>query len=96
MTITVKNKSQLTVPKSISRKAGIRAGDKLEFKVIGRVISIVPHIKAADDEYTSAQRRIIDARLAKAKKGPYYGPFDTAAGAIKFLRKQVKQRETKK
>jgi hypothetical protein len=36
----------------------------------------------ADDEYTSAQRRIIDARLAKSdediRHGRVFGPFDTA------------------
>jgi hypothetical protein len=46
------------------------------------VITIVPRRPAADDDYTSAQRRIIDARLARAeediKAGRMYGPFDTA------------------
>jgi hypothetical protein len=29
----------------------------------------------ADNEYTPAQRRVIDASLAESEKGPYYGPF---------------------
>jgi len=60
------------------------------------VISIVPKLPAADDEYTPAQRRIIDARLSEARKGPYHGPFDTADEAIKFLRKEIRSRKSVK
>jgi AbrB family looped-hinge helix DNA binding protein len=42
MTATLKPKSELIVPKSIRRKAGIKPGDKVEFSVSGRVISIIP------------------------------------------------------
>jgi bifunctional DNA-binding transcriptional regulator/antitoxin component of YhaV-PrlF toxin-antitoxin module len=54
MTVTVKNKTKtpLVVPVSVRRKAGHQNGEDLEFR--------------ADDEYTPEQRRIIDARLAKA------------------------------
>ncbi len=41
-------------------------------------------------------RRAIDARLAEARKGPYYGPFDTANEAVKFLRKEIRARRTGK
>lgn len=40
----------------------------------------------ADDEYTPAQRRIIDSRLAKAEKGPFHGPFDTADEMIAHMK----------
>jgi bifunctional DNA-binding transcriptional regulator/antitoxin component of YhaV-PrlF toxin-antitoxin module len=40
MTVTVKNKAQLVVPPSVQRQAGIKAGDRLEFKVSGQVITI--------------------------------------------------------
>ena len=39
----------------------------------------------AGDEYTPEQRRIIDARLADAEKGPYYGPFKDGAEVAAFL-----------
>lgn len=55
----------------------------MEFKVSGGVINIVPKLPSADDEYTPAQRKIIDARLKLSsedvKKGRTAGPFDTAA-----------------
>ena len=54
----------------------------------------------ADDEYTPAQRRIIDARLAESledfKKGRTHGPFNTANEAIAFIRKEVKARAAKR
>src|SRR5205823_4900996 len=66
MTITVKNKTDLVVPAAVRRRAGIKPGDQLEFKVSGGVITIVPKLPSANDEYTPEQRRIIDARLAES------------------------------
>src|SRR5664280_554891 len=40
MQITVKEKSGLFVPPSVQRQAGIRSGDRLEFKVSPRTITI--------------------------------------------------------
>lgn len=97
MTVTVKNKTaELVVPSSIRRRAGIKVGDQLEFKVSGGIISIIPKLPSADDEYTPAQRRVIDAQLAEAAKGPYYGPFETANAAIKFLNSEIRKRKTTK
>ncbi len=62
----------------------------------GGVINIVPKLPVADDEYTPAQRRVIDARLQQARKGPYHGPFATADEAIAFVRKEVKGRKRTK
>ena len=47
----------------------------------------------AGDDYTPAQRQIIDARLAEARKGPYHGPFLSAEEAIKFIRKELTYRK---
>jgi AbrB family looped-hinge helix DNA binding protein len=68
MTVTVKNKRPLVVPDAIRRKAGLRTGDKIEFKVSGGVINIVPKLPSAHDEYTPAERRLIDAQLDEAEK----------------------------
>ena len=53
MTVTLKPKTEITVPKSIRQKAGIKPGDKFEFKVSGRVINIIP--KLSPDEIQDAQ-----------------------------------------
>jgi len=56
MTVTVKNKTKipLVVPPSVRRKAGHKNGQDLEFRVSGGVITILPKLPAADDEYTPA------------------------------------------
>jgi AbrB family looped-hinge helix DNA binding protein len=44
MTVTLKPKTEITVPKSIRRKAGLKPGDRVEFSVSGRVINITPKL----------------------------------------------------
>ena len=97
MTVTVKNNTtDLVVPKSVRRRAGIKPGDRLEFKVSGGIINIIPKLPTADDEYTPEQRRVIDARLQEAAKGPYYGPFQTADAAVRFLHQEIHKRKASK
>jgi bifunctional DNA-binding transcriptional regulator/antitoxin component of YhaV-PrlF toxin-antitoxin module len=96
MGVVASTKSELVVPRSVQRRAGLKSGQKVEFKVSGGVIHIVPKLPVADDEYTPAQRRIIDARLRQARKGPYYGPFATVDEAIAFVRKEVRKRKRRK
>lgn len=77
MTVIVKNntKALLVVPPAVRRKAGHRNGEDLEFRVSDGVITILPKLPTADDEYTPRQRRSIDARLSKADA-------DIAAGRV--------------
>lgn len=96
MTITVKNKADLVVPPSVRRRAGLKPGDRVEFRVSGGVINIVPKASSVDDEYTPAQRRVIDAQLDDAEKGPFHGPFNTADEAITFLHKEIRARKSKR
>ncbi len=96
MAVILKNKGELVVPRAVRRKAGIKLGQPVKFRVASGIISIIPDLPAADDEYTPAQRRVIDARLAEARKGPYHGPFETADEAIKFLRREIRSRKAPK
>ena len=95
MTVVVTSKSELIVPRSVRRRAGIKTGDRVEFKVSGGVINIAPELPSADDEYTPAQRRVIDARLKLAleevKKGRTAGPFDTAAEMVASLKRDLRK-----
>ena len=82
-----------------TRNSRLKTGDRLEIKVSGGIINIIPELPTADDEYTPAQRRVIDARLAEARKGPYYGPFKNGAEVAAFLRKKrqnTKQTKSRK
>jgi len=92
MTVTVKNKTELVVPRSVRRRAGIKSGDRIEFKVSGGIINIIPQLPSAGDEYTPAQRRVIDAQLAEAQKGPFHGPFNTAGEMIAHIKGELKKR----
>ena len=94
MAVVTKNKTPLVVPAAVQRKVGLVAGQKLDSRASGGVITITPKPPSADDEYSPEQRSIIDARLAAAGKGPYYGPFDSADEAIKFLEKEIRSRKT--
>src|SRR5947209_8421062 len=96
MTVTVKSNTPLSVPATLQRRAGFKPGGRVEFKVSGGIINIIPELPSADDEYTPRQRRIIDARLAEARKGPYYGPFETAEAMVAHMKDQLKKRAAAK
>jgi bifunctional DNA-binding transcriptional regulator/antitoxin component of YhaV-PrlF toxin-antitoxin module len=88
--VTVKKRTPLTVPGSVRRRAGFKPGDQVEFKASGGVITIRKLPSA--DEYTPAQRRIIDAQLDEAENRPLYGPFNTVDGMIAHLKGEIKRR----
>ncbi len=100
MTVTVKNKTPLVVPPSVRRQAGLKSGQKIEFKVSGGVISIHPKLPTADDEYTPEQRRIVDAQLAEGLAeigaGRVHGPFATHNEFIASLHAEAKKLNRKK
>ena len=97
MTIALKNnnKMPLVVPPAARRKAGFKSGQELEVKASGGVITILPKLPNADDEYTPEQRKIIDARLAEGladiKAGRTYGPFDTADEMVAHMKTSIKK-----
>ena len=98
VTITVKNKVGLVVPPSVRRQAGIKAGDKLEFKASRGRITIVSKPASTEGDYSSEQRRTIDKELAKGledvRRGRVHGPF-TAPEAGRFIRAQIRSRAKK-
>lgn len=102
MTVAIKNnnKTPLVVPPAIRRRAGFKSGQEIEFKVSGGVITIIPKLPSADDEYTPEQRRIIDAQLAEGmadiKAGRVRGPFSSHKAFIASLHKEAKKLNRKK
>src|ERR1700685_628075 len=81
MTVIVKSRIPLVGPPSIRRRAGLKSGQMLDFKVSGSVITIVPREAVAEEEYTPEQRRAVDAQLAPGladiEAGRVSGPFAT-------------------
>jgi AbrB family looped-hinge helix DNA binding protein len=63
MTVTLKPKTEITVPKSIRRQAGFKPGDRVEFQVSDRSITIVP--KLTPDEIQD-EREMRDPKIRAA------------------------------
>src|SRR5688572_3293510 len=78
MTITVNEKTRQLFPASVRRQAGIKTGDQLEVKVSGGIITLLPKLPSADDEYTPKQRRVIDARIAEGLDDVKHGRVSRA------------------
>jgi hypothetical protein len=75
-------------------------GQELEFKATGGVITIVPKVPGADQEYTAAERRAIDRGIAASEKdykeGRSYGPFETHEEFIASLQAEGAKLRVKK
>jgi AbrB family looped-hinge helix DNA binding protein len=106
-TVRIQHKGQVTIPTHLRNQAGLSKGDLVEFSYQRGKIVITPKIivdrsqfPTADDEYTPAQRRTIDARLAESEKelkeGRGFGPFNTADEMIASMKTQLKKRGTPK
>ena len=68
MTVTLKSKTEITVPKSVRLKAGIKPGEQVEFSVSGRTINITR--KLSPDEIQD-EREISDPKIRRALKEGY-------------------------
>jgi AbrB family looped-hinge helix DNA binding protein len=100
--VKIHRKGQMTLPSRLRSLAGITEGDLVEATFKQGKIVITPKLVIdrsqfpnADDEYTPAQRRVIDARLAKAdadiKSGRVSRVFDTHAEFIADLHREAKK-----
>lgn len=93
--VRIQKKGQLTLPSQVRSRLGLAEGDLVDVKIRSTNIVITPQMvidrskfPTADDEYTPEQRRIINARLDEAEKGPYYGPFKSGSEVARFLKKR--------
>lgn len=68
MTVTLKPKTEITVPKSVRLKAGIKPGEQVDFSVSGRTINITPKLSA--DEIQD-EREIRDPKIRRALREGY-------------------------
>ena len=103
----IQHKGQVTIPTTVMRQAGLSKGDLVNFTFSHGKIVITPKLVIdrsefpnADNEYTPAQRWIIDARLAKStediKKGKTLGPFETHEQMMAFLHSHTEKARGKK
>ena len=98
--VSTENPNELVLPAAIRRRAGIKTGDQVDVRVSGGIVTVIPKLPSADDEYTPEQRQLIDARLAKAdediRQGRTYGPFSSADEMIASMKVELKKRAAKK
>src|ERR1035437_5574633 len=72
MTVTVRSKTPLTVPDQVRRRAGFKPGDKVEFKVSGGMVSILPKpplTHGSDDTLTPAEAKKMRHALKQVREG---------------------------
>lgn len=103
----IQNKGQVTIPTAVRRQAGLFKGDLVNFAFQRGKIVMTPKLvidrsrfPTADDEYTPAQRQIIDASLAKAdadiKAGRVSKAFSDHGEFIAALHKEAARLSAKK
>ncbi len=59
------------MPKSVRRKARLKAGDQVEFVVSGRVINVVPKLGYANDTFNSEEAESIQKARREMRQGKY-------------------------
>ena len=96
--VKVQKKGQFTIPTEMRTTIGLADGDYVQVVLKGRQIILEPAKilpRTAADEYTPAQRRSIDRRLAQGladvKAGRTYGPFDTAEEMAASIEATIKK-----
>jgi AbrB family looped-hinge helix DNA binding protein len=101
--VKVQPKGQMTIPRRVRSAVGLVDGDLVEVRAVGKKIVITPQLvidrtkfPTADDEYTPAQRRIIDVQLAEGlediRKGRVSPKFDTVDELLASLKAGPKSR----
>ena len=75
MTIVVKPKTELVVPSALRREAGIKTGDRLEFKVSPRTI-VITAISQPTYKPTKAELTAIRKGEAAIARGDYVSLTD--------------------
>jgi AbrB family looped-hinge helix DNA binding protein len=105
--VKVQHKGQVTIPSRLRQQAGIAEGDIVEATFQRGHIVLTPKVVIdrsafpnADAEYSPAQRRSVNARLAKADKeirsGRTFGPFENADEMIASIERELKKRAAAK
>jgi AbrB family looped-hinge helix DNA binding protein len=104
--VKIQRKGQMTLPSRLRSAIGIAEGDLIEATVQRGKIVLTPKLVIdrskfpnADNEYTPAQRRIIDAQLAESledvTKGRVSPAFETIAEFAASLKADAKKVKAK-
>ena len=69
MTVTVKNKTPLTVPAQVRRLAGFKHGENLEFKVSKKRVTIVPTTPDDNETLTPEEAKKLRHAMKQVRQG---------------------------
>jgi AbrB family looped-hinge helix DNA binding protein len=105
--VQIHRKGQMTLPKGLRSALGVGEGDFVEASVQRGKIILTPKLvidrsrfPKADDEYTPAQRRLIDRGIAKStrqyQRGSGIGPFQSAQELVASLHKRTGRSASRK
>lgn len=86
MTVTVKSKTSLGIPPSVQRLAGIKIGDRLEFRVSSGAITIAP-AKPAICRPTKPEMAAVRTGQAAIARGESVSLSDSLHGLDRYRRK---------
>src|SRR5205809_577371 len=97
--VKIQSKGKMTLPSSFRQAMGVVEGSLVELSLKNGKTVITPkaaidrsEFPNADDEYTPAQRRVINRRLAQSEKeykeGRFFGPFDNHEDFIASLHRE--------
>ena len=71
MTVTLKDKTPLVVPPAVRRQAGFKHGDKIEFKVSRRRVTLISRTPDTDDVLTPDEAAIVKKAEREIRQGKY-------------------------
>jgi bifunctional DNA-binding transcriptional regulator/antitoxin component of YhaV-PrlF toxin-antitoxin module len=86
----------IVVPEAVRRKAGLRRGEQVEFRVAGRAIMIVPKETSRDDYPLETVNRIVKEQKEKPMSTRQLAAVDSelrAYGAKQAKKVGVKERD---
>src|SRR6266849_1210610 len=75
----VTSKFQVTVPKKIAERYGIRPGDDIDWVAAGEVIRVIPPTKQVIPENRESQVRLFDQATERHRRRPSARPEKTAS-----------------
>ena len=79
--VKVGSSRQVAIPKAVHDQLGLSPGDYLEVEVRGNQLILTP-------------KQLVDKRLVEAdediRKGRVHGPYTSAAGAVRALRRKAR------
>jgi bifunctional DNA-binding transcriptional regulator/antitoxin component of YhaV-PrlF toxin-antitoxin module len=86
----------IVVPESVRRKAGLRRGEKIEFRVSGRAITIVPKETSCDGYPLDTVMRIVKEQIERPMSPRQLKALDAelkAYGAKQAKKAGIKERD---